>query len=350
MTRPLADLDRDLAELGCGALLVLAHDSRDPDLAPFVGAVHLGSAFLVAPVGAGPFLGFFTPMERGEAAATGLALLSPEELEVGKRVDEGRSPADLLAEVLSRGLGLAGVRPGRIALAGNGAAGVLWGACSRLAARGFELVPGNELTLLLRKTKTPAELAAARAAAAGTCEAFRAIARRLAAASTRDGKLWSEGERLTVGRLRAEVAQTLAARRLEQPQGNILAPGRDAAVPHSTGDDGRALRPREPLVVDLFPRGALFADCTRTFCVGAPAEPLARAHAAVLDALAAAHREAVAGARGFALQEAACARLGGAGYLTALSHPGTVTGYVHGLGHGVGHELHEYPSFRKQAG
>ena len=350
MTRPLAELDRDLAELGCVALLVLAQGSRDPDLAPFVGAVHLGSAFLVAPVGAGPFLGFFTPMERGEAAATGLALLSPEELEVGKRVDEGRSPADLLAEVLSRGLGLAGVRPGRIALAGNGAAGVLWGACSRLAARGFELVPGNELTLLLRKTKTPAELAAARAAAAGTCEAFRAIARRLAASSVRDGELWSEGERLTVGRLRAGVAQTLAARRLEPPQGNILAPGRDAAVPHSTGDDDRVLRPREPLVVDLFPRGALFADCTRTFCVGEPAEPLARAHAAVLDALAAAHREALAGARGFTLQEAACARLGGAGYPTALSHPGTLAGYVHGLGHGVGHELHEYPSFRKQAG
>jgi len=346
-------LDRDLAEMGCSALLVVAGSSRDPDLAPFVGPVHLGSSFLVAPRGTGPFLGFLTPMEREEAAATGLALLEPAALEVGKRLEEGLAAPDLLGAVVGRGLELAGVPPGRLALAGHGAAGVLWGAGSRLAARGYQLVPGNEVTLVLRKAKPPAEIAAARAAAAGTGEALCALARLLAAAVVHtepEPELWVEGERLKVGRLRAEVARALAARGLEQPEGNILAPGRDAAVPHSTGDDDRVLRPGEALVADLFPRGALFADCTRTFCVGEPAEPLARAHAAVLDALAAAHREAVAGARGFALQEAACARLGGAGYPTALSHPGTLAGYVHGLGHGVGHELHEYPSFRKQAG
>jgi len=350
MTRDLAALDRDLAEMGCSALVVVAGSSRDPDLAPFVGSVHLGGSFLVAPRGCEPSLGFFTPMEREEAARTGLGLLEPAALEVGKRIEEGLSAGDFVGAVLARGLELAGVAPGRIALAGHGAAGVLWAAGSRLAGRGFTLVPGNDLTLLLRKTKTSAEIAAARAAAEGTAAALRAVARLLAAAAVRDGELWLEGERLKVGRLRAEVGQTLAVHGLEQPQGNILAPGRDGAVPHSTGDDGRVLRPGESLVADLFPRGGIFADCTRTFCVGETPEPLARAYAAVLDALAAAHREAVAGARGFALQEAACARLGGAGYPTPLSHPGTEIGYVHGLGHGVGHELHEHPSFRKQAG
>ncbi len=349
----LAALDRDLAELGCGALLLLADSSRDPDLAPFVGPAHLGSSFLVAPRGSGPFLGFLTAMERDEAAATGLALLEPAALEVGKRLEESLAAADFLAAVLARGLALAGVPPGRLALAGHGAAGVLWGACSRLAAHGYTLADGNELTLVLRKTKGPAEIAAARAAARGTAAALREVARLLAAAEVRRSpraELWLAGERLTVGRLRAAVAQTVAAHGLEQPQGNILAPGRDAGVPHSTGDDARVLRAGEPLVADLFPRGAVFADCTRTFCVGPPPEPLRRAHAAVLDALAAAHREAVAGVRGFALQESACARLGAAGYPTPLSHPGTATGYVHGLGHGVGHELHEYPSFRRHAG
>jgi len=351
--RPLEPLDRDLAEMGCSALLVVAASSRDPDLAPFVGPVHLGSSFLVAPRGAGPFLGFLTPMEREEAAATGLALLEPAALEVGKRLEEGLAAPDLLGAVVGRGLELAGVAPGRLALAGHGAAGVLWGAGGRLAARGYQLVPGNELTLVFRKAKSPAELAAARAAAAGTGEALRAVARLLAAATVRaepEPELWADGERLKVGRLRAEVARALAAHGLEQPEGNILAPGRDAAVPHSTGDDGRVLRPGEALVADLFPRGALFADCTRTFCVGRPPEALQRAHGTVLETLAAAHREAAAGVRGFALQESACARLEAAGYPTSLSHPGTDVGYVHGLGHGVGHELHEYPSFRKHAG
>jgi Xaa-Pro aminopeptidase len=199
MTAPRADLDRDLAEMGCGALLVLATSSRDPDLAPFVGPVHLGSSFLVAPRGSRPFLGFLTPMERDEAAATGLALLEPEALEVGKRLEEGLAPADFLAAILVRGCELAGVPPGRLALAGHGAAGVLWGACSRLAARGYTLLEGNELTLVLRKTKSAGEIAAARAAAAGTGEALRAVARRLAAAQVRPGEepeLWLEGERL----------------------------------------------------------------------------------------------------------------------------------------------------------
>ena len=355
--RPLEALDRDLAEMGCSALLVLAGSSRDPDLAPFVGPVHLGSSFLVAPRGTGPFLGFLTPMEREEAAATGLALLEPAVLEVAKRFEEGLAAPDLLGAVVGRGLELAGVRPGRLALAGHGSAGVLWGAGGHLAARGYQLVPGNELTLVFRKAKSPAELAAARAAAAGTGEALRAVARLLAAVtvhtdprSDTGAELWLEGERLKVGRLRAEVARALAAHGLEQPEGNILAPGRDAGIPHSTGDDDRVLRPGEALVADLFPRGALFADCTRTFCVGRPPEALERAHGTVLETLAAAHREAAAGVRGFALQESACARLGAAGYPTPISHPGTEVGYVHGLGHGVGHELHEYPSFRKHAG
>jgi len=102
-------------------------------------------------------------------------------------------------------------------------------------------------------------------------------------------------------------------------------------------------------VVDLFPKGRLFSDCTRTFCVGAAPEALAAAHAAVHAALAAAHAGAVPGARGWSLQEETCRILAERGYPTPITHPGTLAGYVHGLGHGVGYELHEYPSFKQPA-
>jgi Xaa-Pro aminopeptidase len=181
----------------------------------------------------------------------------------------------------------------------------------------------------------------------------RAVARLLAAATpaaANGGELWLEGERLRIRRLRAEVGRLFADRGLEQPRGNIIAPAEEGGVPHSAGTPDRVLRAGESLVVDVFPRGRLFADCTRTFCVGRPAEPLARAHATVLAALEDLHLRAAPGVRGWDLQELVCDRFGAAGYPTPISEPGNTRGYVHNLGHGVGFELHELPIFKKVSG
>lgn len=350
MTSRLADLSAGLAELGCDALLVLARSSQDPDLAPFVGSVHLGECQLVAPRGGPVHLAYLTPMERDEAAATGLDLISPEDLDLAQRSSEAPEPQDLLAEVAGKALARAGLSPGRIALAGHGPAGVLQAACARLSRAGWTFVPGNGLTLGLRKRKTPAEVEAIRTAAEGTCAALRAVARLLAQAEVREGELWLEGEPLKVARLRAEVGQVLARLGLEQPRGNIIAPAEEGAVPHSTGTPDRVLRAGESLVVDLFPRGTMFADCTRTFCVGPPSPALARAHASVLSALERAHLCAVPGVRGWDIQESVCVQFSAQGYLTPVSSPGTTVGYVHNLGHGVGFDLHEQPLFKKVSG
>ncbi len=351
MADRLAELAARLEELGCEALLVLASSAQDPDLAPFVGTVHLGECQLVAPRDGTARLAFLTPMERGEAAATGLALITPEDLDHTRWQSEALEPADLTAWVAARALELSGLSPGRVALAGHGPAGVVQAACARLAKDGWVWVPGNSVVLALRKRKIESEVEAIRAAATGTCEALRAVARLLAGATVADGALWLEGEPLRVARLRAEVAQVLARHGLEQPKGNIVAPGDEGGVPHSIGTDERVLRPGESLVVDLFPRGGLFfADCTRTFCVGEPPEPLARAWAMVRAALERAHQQATPGVRGWSVQEAVCAHFTGHGELTPISSPGTTTGYVHNLGHGVGLALHEQPTFKKVSG
>lgn len=351
MADRLAELSARLDELGCEALLVLARSAHDPDLAPFTGAVHLGECQLVAPRGGAPRLAFLTPMERDEAAATGLALITPEELDHTRWQSEMLEPADLTAWVAARALELSGLRPGRVALAGHGPAGVIQAATARLAKDGWVWVPGNSIVLGLRKTKTESEIEAIRTAAAGACDAFRAVASLLAAATVLDGRLWLEGEPLRVGRLRAEVAQVLGRCGLEQPRGNILAPAEEGGVPHSAGTDERVLRPGESLVVDLYPRGPLFfADCTRTFCVGEPSEPLARAWATVRAALERAHERSRPGTRGWDVQEAVCAHFTAHGYLTPISEPGTTVGYVHNLGHGVGLDLHEQPTFKKVSG
>jgi len=356
-----AALAAGLAEMGCKALLVVAQSASDPDLAPFLAVpAHLGAALLVAPRGGRPRLAYLAAMEREEAAATGLSLITPEELEVLRAAGEAPEPAAHLAWVMERALAASGVTPGRVALAGLAPAGEIFAAGAALAGRGWEWVAGNELVRQVRKRKTDAELTAIRQAAAATMDVLRAVAACLAAATpmapANGAELWLDGGPLTVGRLRAAVARLMADRGVEQPRGNILAPGDEAGVPHSAGSDGRVLRAGEPLIVDLFPRcarrgqPALFADCTRTLCRGGPKAAVARAHGALLAALAAARSLAVPGARGWDLQEAVCRQLEEAGYPTPLNHPGTTTGYVHNLGHGIGYELHELPVFRKVAG
>jgi Xaa-Pro aminopeptidase len=348
----LSELSAGLDELGCEALLVAAPSAVDSDLAAFLaGPAHIGECLVVAPRGGPARLVYLTPMERDEAAATGLQLITPEDLDIAKASSELPDPASFLARVAGRALAICGLSPGRVALAGHGAAGVIQGACSQLAGRGWTWVPGNALALAVRQRKVPAEVSGIREAAEGVAAAMRAVARLLAAAVPMDGStLWLEGERLTVARLRAEVGRVLAGRGLEQPRGNIIAPGEEGGVPHSSGTPERVIRAGESLVVDLYPKGRLFADCTRTFCVGDPPQALARAHAHVRSALEGARLRAVPGVRGWDVQEAVCQRLGEAGYETPVSHPGTTRGYVHNLGHGVGFDLHEFPTFKKASG
>lgn len=353
MDQRLRFLSAGLDELGCEALLVLGPSAADSDLAAFLaGPAHIGECLVVAPREGPARLVYLTPMERDEAAATGLQLITPEDLDIAKASSELPDPASFLARVAGRALAICGLTPGRIALAGHGAAGVIQGACSQLAGQGWTMVPGNALVLAARQRKVPAEVAGIREAAEGVAEAMRAVARLLAAAVPRGDRdeLWAEGGRLTVARLRAEVGRVLAGRGLEQPRGNIIAPAEEGGVPHSSGTPDRVIRAGESLVVDVYPKGRLFADCTRTFCAGEPPEALVRAHAHVRAALKEAHLRAAPGVRGWDVQEAVCHRLGAAGYETPISHPGTTRGYVHNLGHGVGFELHEFPTFKKASG
>lgn len=351
-------LGRELADRGCEALLIVGSSSRDPDVAPFVGPVHVGRAFVLLPGTAlrGPLLGYLTSMEHGEAARTGLDLLTPAELEVERLTRERPEPGSFWSALLMRALELAEVPRGRLALAGHLGAGTAVAFAGALADAGWTLVDGQQVVRRLRQRKRGPEIEAIREAARGTVAAFRRLAEVLAAAEAHgpgraaDGELLLEGTPLTVGRLRREVFRVLSDHGLEQPEGNLVAPGEEGAMPHTVGTDARVLRRGESLVVDLFPRGRLYADCTRTFCVGEPPEPLAKAHEAVRRALEIARSGVRPGVRGYALQEEVCRHFQDLGHETPVSHPGTEVGYVHNLGHGVGHELHEYPSFKKEAG
>ena len=200
----------------------------------------------------------------------------------------------------------------------------------------------------LRRCKTRSEIEGIAVAARATVEAFESVARMLAGCSVRaGGELWLAEERLSVARVKARAARVFAGQGLEQPESSIVAPAEEGATGHSTGTPERVLRAGESVVVDLFPRGVLFADCTRTFCVGRTPEDLVQAHGLVLDALEMSLKAVRPGVRGWTLHERVCRLFENEGFAVPDKNPGSQTGYFHLLGHGVGYELHELPSFRE---
>ena len=344
--RLAARLDEDRLD----GLLIVAESSGDPDLAPFVGSAHLGESFLLISRGGEPALGFLTDMERDEAQSTGFRLLGPDDLGVRALQLSGARPGDLWHSVLAAALERLNVPPGRFALAGHPSAGTIVEACAHLSRQGWSWQSGIEVLRRWRKFKPAGWRERIERPAAGVCAAMWAIARLLARATPGPDGLVEGGVPLRIGRLREAAREEFSRRGLSEPEGNIMAAGASGGVPHTRGDSSHVLQPGEPLVVDLFPRGEVFADCTRTFCVGEPPGGFSAAFACVRSALEQAHASALPGVRGWDLQLATCRLLEEAGYATLRSDPTTQVGYVHGLGHGVGYELHEYPSFREVAG
>ena len=352
MTWPRSELLGELlAEESAEALVVLAGSSRDPDVLPFVGGARLGEACVVAH-GGGACLGYFTPMEREEAAlaeAEGLDLLHPADFDMETLRKDGKGRDEILAAAVNAALGRAGIGAGKVVLAGRPPAGSALALARTLEEGGRRPVSGRALMLALRRRKTSGEIEGIAASARASVEAFRSVARMLAGSSVRGGgELWLREERVTVARVKALAAQVFAGHGLEQPESSIVAPAEEGATGHSTGTPGRVLRAGESVIVDLFPRARLFADCTRTFCVGEPPEGLVRAHGLVLEALETSLEAVRPGVRGWTLHERVCRRFENEGFEVPDKNPGARTGYFHLLGHGVGYELHELPSFREK--
>ena len=220
--------------------MLLSAAGDDPERTFFVHPAKLGEALVVVPAGGAPRLGYLTPMERDEAAATGLELLSPEQLDVARWSRDTPEPGPFHANVLAQALQLSQVGPGRIALAGRLPFGLAHEVLSRLGAEGWTFVSASAGLLELRKSKSASEVAEIRRVAGVTCQAMRAVAALLAGAVARDGELWLESEPLRVARVKAEVARIFAGAGLEQPRGNIVAPGGEGGVPHSSGTPERA--------------------------------------------------------------------------------------------------------------
>ena len=128
----------------------------------------------------------------------------------------------------------------------------------------------------------------------------------------------------------------------------IAAHGPQTAIGHHMGEGPIAAD--EPIVIDVWPRdrqSGCYADMTRTFVVGTPADDVVEWHRLCLQALEDAVAAIRPGASGGELNRQSCELFQQHGYSTALTkEPGVPLedGFFHGLGHGVGLEVHEAPT------
>lgn len=346
------ELDRLMQERHLDALWITGAANHNPAMVYFTGVANLTHADLIKKRNEPPVL-FHYPMEREEAARTGLACRNLNTYRLQDLLQQaGGNQAKAAAMRLAAMFRDLGVR-GRIGLAGTADLASLYPVLAELSKAAPDITvdaAGDEPILLAaRATKSPDELARVRSIGRIATSVMAETAEFITGHAVRKDRLvHSDGRPLTIGNVKSFIQMRLAAGGAEMPEGMIFAQGRDAAIPHSTGNDKETLRLGRTIVFDFFPcevGGGFFYDITRTWCLGyAPDEAIA-----LYDQVRQAHRQGMQLARPGVLckdlQTETCRLFAKLGHPTVLEDTQTERGYVHNLGHGVGLNIHKSPSF-----
>jgi Xaa-Pro aminopeptidase len=348
------DIDRLMAENGVETLWITGPARHNPSMTYFTGPVLLTRADLVKRRGQEPIL-FYSPMEREGAARTGLAGRSLNDyklLELEVLRQSGGSNVRATAARMARIFDELGVL-GAVEVYGRVDLGPMVGVLAELSRLrpGLTFVGEEERAVLSRAmiTKDKAEVEHVRRIGRITTEVMQMVAEYLTSRPLAGRQLLRrDGQPLTVGDVKRKIHLWLSERGGEDPVGVIFAIGRDAGVPHSSGNAQDVIELGKPIVFDFFPQeagGGYFYDITRTWCL----DHAPRAVEEVYRDVLAAYRHACGMLEPETLcrtvQTQVCRFLESRGHPTVLNSPQTEVGYCHSLGHGVGLNFHEEPRF-----
>ena len=343
----LSDLDRLMRERDLDVLLVPMHEAMHPSFRWITRGAKVTRGYAVKLAGRDPLLISY-PMEREEAAATGLATRLIHDFGYDAIFKAAPNTVDAYIAFFDAVLRDLGAKSS-VAIAGNLPFPLYLGIAEGLEERGWKVWRGgDDLVQLARKRKEPWEVDSIRSVGERTEQVVDRVREVLRTATIDGDHLAHEGRPLTLGDLKRLVTREISARGMLEDHDTILSQGRDAGIPHSRGDADAVVRPSVPIVLDIFPADratGYFFDLTRTFCVGAIPEELRRIHADVLEAFELARRTMHAGTTASSYQALVCDFFEDRGYATTRSNPATLEGYVHSLGHGVGLDVHEKPFF-----
>ncbi len=347
------DIDTLMQSHNIDALLIIGPGQNNPSMVYLTGGASLSEAILVKKRGQAPTL-FCYAMERDEASRTGLETHFINDARFPGLLKQAENDQTRLKTlILQQIFGDLGLTNGRVGVSGQADAGEAFTALTALKAAlpGLELAgeAGSALLLEAMATKEDDEVARIRSMGQVTTQVVGEVADLLASQRVRDEVLVkTDGSPLTIGEVKRHIDLWLAERGAENPEGTIFAMGRDAGVPHTTGDNATPLRLGQTIVFDIFPReagGGYFYDFTRTWCLGYATDDALALHEDVLAVYRQVVSELRLGTPCRDYQRRACELFEARGHPSVLNTPNTQEGYVHGLGHGLGLHVHENPSF-----
>lgn len=353
-----SDLDRLMEEQGLDAILVTGPAQHNPPMVYFTGPIHMTSGELIKKRGSDPVL-FYNPMERDEAAKTGFASRNLTDYRIDELIKStGGNKREATAIRYQKILTDYELTSGKLAIYGKMDVGSAYGIFSNLQEKmpGLTIVGQHEDTLLLEamSTKDADEVDQIRSMGKITISVVEKVADFLTSQNNRHNFLVkSNGEPLTIGEVKQKINLWLAEAGVENPEGTIFAIGRDAGVPHSSGNPDDILELGKTIIFDIFPAqsgGGYFFDFTRTWCLGfAPDEVLA-----LYDDVSTVYHQISQELEADTLcshyQNRTCELFSEMGHTTIKDNPTTQEGYVHSLGHGVGLYIHENPRLSSNAG
>jgi Xaa-Pro aminopeptidase len=352
-----SDLDAIMLANNLDALLITGPAQNNPPMYYLTGGAHLTRADVIKKRGQEPIL-FYASMEREEAAATGLRSKNVDDYKLNDllKLTEG-DVCKATVERYRMMLADSKVHSGRMAIYGHIDAGTAFTIFTALK----EVMPeleivgeyNNSVLLEAMATKDQAEIERIRKMGQLTTEVVAQVADYLTSQRVKDNLLVNQvGVPLTIGEVKRRINLWLAERSAENPEGTIFAIGRDAGIPHSSGNPESVLRLGQTIVFDLFPceaGGGYHYDFTRTWCLGYAPDEIQSLYEDVLAVYRQIFSELKAGTLCTDYQTRTCQLFEDRGHPTVLSNPQTQAGYVHSLGHGLGLHVHERPWFNKYA-
>jgi Xaa-Pro aminopeptidase len=344
----LSDLDILMRARGIDAVLVPMHEAQHAAFRWISRGAKVTRGYAIKLVDQPPLLLAY-PMERDEAAATGLTTRLIHDFGYDAIFKSAANATDAYAtffDAVLRDLGSGKV----IAFVGNLPFHLYHGIAEKMQERGWTIYrsSGDDLTQLARKRKESWEIETIASVGTRTEAVVDRVRRILRQCVVERDHVLCQGEVLKLGHLKQVVSSEISRLGMIEDHETILSQGRDAGIPHSRGDAAAVVRPSVPIVLDIFPSdrdSGYFFDLTRTFCVGPIPAELQRVHGDVLAAFQLAAVEMRAGTKASSYQALVCDFFEARGYATTRSNPQTLEGYVHSLGHGVGLEVHEKPFF-----